>query len=113
MVEVRGDILTGDEALHVGEVGTILGDVGLRGNDAGAEKVGVTNGETGAGLYAGRLSTTSGRSGKPVAGQTLSHMCSGDLSVGVEERRDRLDPASGSGDGRFSSVPNSGDDPGP
>lgn len=63
MDAVRGDILTGDEDLHVGEVGTVLGDVGLRGNDAEAEKVGVTKGETGAGLYAGKLSTTNGRSG--------------------------------------------------
>jgi hypothetical protein len=63
VVAVRGDILTGDAARCFGEVGVILGDVGLRGNDAGAEKVGVTNGETGAGLYAGKLSTTNGRSG--------------------------------------------------
>lgn len=50
VVVLRGDILTGDEDLFAGEVGSILGDVGLRGNVAGAEKVGVINGETGAEL---------------------------------------------------------------
>lgn len=110
---VRGDILTGEEARRVGELGSVRGDVGLRGRSAGAEKVGVMNGETGAGVYEGKLSTASGLKGYPVAGQTLSHMCSGDWSVGEEARRDRLDPASGSGDGLFSSVLNSGDDPGP
>jgi hypothetical protein len=78
----------------VGEAGIVRGDVGLRG--AGAEKVGVTNGETGAGAYTGILSAGRGRGGTPDAGQTLSHMCSGVLScVGEEARRNRLGPASG------------------
>ena len=50
MLVLRGEILTGDEDLFEEEIGSILGDVGLRGNVAGAEKVGVINGETGAEL---------------------------------------------------------------
>ena len=94
---VRVEILTGEEALRVGELGDILGDVGRRvACGAGVENVGVMNGETGAGEYAGMSSMARGRSGTPDAGHTLSHMCSGDLSFeGEEARRGRLGPESG------------------
>jgi hypothetical protein len=53
-VELRGDIRTGEEARRLGEPGIIFGDDGLRvAWGAEAEKVGVTNGDTGTELYAG------------------------------------------------------------
>ena len=60
------------------------------------------NGDTGAGEYAGMSSMARGRSGTPDAGHTLSHMCSGDLSLlGEEARRGRLEPVSGGEDDGF------------
>jgi hypothetical protein len=59
--ECLGDCLIGEEGRRVGDPGERLGEGGRRDTSgAGAENVGVTNGETGAGRNGGTVSSASG-----------------------------------------------------